>query len=143
MTDDEHKAARALCDAATPGPWHCYHHEDYGWRIDAEKVGIVHGAWNEADGDLIAAARTLIPCLLDEIERLRGLVAAAAPGPWRDAVYGEAPKADAPLAPPVPRDASIPFEHTTLGRTTTPYRCNVPMCGESGLCDECRKRGAR
>ena len=24
-----------------------------------------------------------------------------------------------------------------------PYRCNVPMCGESGVCDECRKRGAR
>lgn len=24
-----------------------------------------------------------------------------------------------------------------------PYRCNVPMCGESGVCEECRKRGAR
>jgi hypothetical protein len=24
-----------------------------------------------------------------------------------------------------------------------PYRCTVPMCGESGVCDECRKRGAR
>lgn len=23
------------------------------------------------------------------------------------------------------------------------YRCNVPMCGESGVCAECRKRGAR
>lgn len=23
------------------------------------------------------------------------------------------------------------------------YRCNVPMCGESGVCDECRRRGAR
>lgn len=23
------------------------------------------------------------------------------------------------------------------------HRCNVPMCGDSGLCDECRKRGAR
>lgn len=23
------------------------------------------------------------------------------------------------------------------------YRCNVPMCGESGVCEECRKRGAR
>ena len=43
----------------------------------------------------------------------------------------------------VPRAASIPFEHTTLGRTTTPYRCNVPMCGESGVCDACRKRDAR
>lgn len=41
------------------------------------------------------------------------------------------------------RDASTPFEHATLGRTAEPYRCNVPMCGESGVCDECRKRGAR
>ncbi len=24
-----------------------------------------------------------------------------------------------------------------------PYRCNVPMCGDSGVCEECRKRGAR
>lgn len=23
------------------------------------------------------------------------------------------------------------------------YRCSVPMCGESGVCDECRRRGAR
>jgi len=23
------------------------------------------------------------------------------------------------------------------------YRCSVPMCGESGVCDECRKRGAK
>jgi len=25
----------------------------------------------------------------------------------------------------------------------TPYRCNVPMCGDSGVCEECRKRGAK
>lgn len=24
-----------------------------------------------------------------------------------------------------------------------PYQCNVPMCGDSGVCAECRKRGAR
>jgi len=24
-----------------------------------------------------------------------------------------------------------------------PYKCNVPMCGDSGVCEECRKRGAR
>jgi hypothetical protein len=24
-----------------------------------------------------------------------------------------------------------------------PYRCNVPMCGDSGVCEECRKRGAK
>jgi hypothetical protein len=25
----------------------------------------------------------------------------------------------------------------------TPYVCTTPMCGESGVCDECRSRGAR
>jgi hypothetical protein len=24
-----------------------------------------------------------------------------------------------------------------------PYKCNVPMCGDSGVCEECRKRGAK
>lgn len=28
-------------------------------------------------------------------------------------------------------------------QAATVYRCNVPMCGESGVCAECRKRGAR
>lgn len=26
--------------------------------------------------------------------------------------------------------------------SVVPYRCTVPMCGESGVCDECRRRGA-
>jgi hypothetical protein len=38
---------------------------------------------------------------------------------------------------------SIPFEPTTIGRPIEPYRCNVPMCGDSGVCEECRRRGAR
>lgn len=33
-----------------------------------------------------------------------------------------------------------PFEP---GATSEPYQCSVPMCGESGLCGECRRRGAR
>jgi hypothetical protein len=28
-------------------------------------------------------------------------------------------------------------------REPAPYRCNVPMCGESGVCDGCLARGAR
>jgi hypothetical protein len=27
--------------------------------------------------------------------------------------------------------------------SSEPYQCSVPMCGESGVCEECRKRGAR
>ena len=26
---------------------------------------------------------------------------------------------------------------------SAPYTCNVPMCGESGVCEECRRRGAK
>lgn len=38
--------------------------------------------------------------------------------------------------------ASAPFEPSTLDARDT-YRCTTPMCGESGVCAECRKRGAR
>lgn len=38
---------------------------------------------------------------------------------------------------------SIPFEPATrVPGTLSGYRCSVPMCGESGVCAECRKRGA-
>lgn len=29
-------------------------------------------------------------------------------------------------------------ESVSMGARLPPYRCNVPMCGESGLCDQCR-----
>lgn len=45
--------------------------------------------------------------------------------------------------PRMPRQlSSTPFMDTTVP-VSTPYRCNVPMCGESGVCEECKKRGAR
>ena len=28
-------------------------------------------------------------------------------------------------------------------QASAPYKCNVPMCGDSGVCEECRKRGAK
>lgn len=31
----------------------------------------------------------------------------------------------------------------TKRREAEPYKCNVPMCGDSGVCEECRKRGAK
>lgn len=40
------------------------------------------------------------------------------------------------------RQQSIPFE-PAAETLRAPYKCNVPMCGESGVCGECRKRGAR
>lgn len=39
---------------------------------------------------------------------------------------------------------STPFEPSTISNVEPePYRCNVPMCGESGVCAECRRRGAK
>jgi len=42
----------------------------------------------------------------------------------------------------LPEQASTPFEPTTLGPRAQSYHCTVPGCGETGLCEECRKRGA-
>ena len=28
-------------------------------------------------------------------------------------------------------------------QAAAPYKCNVPMCGDSGVCEECRKRGSK
>lgn len=44
---------------------------------------------------------------------------------------------------PIESSESVPFEPATLGHTAEPYVCNVPMCGESGVCAACRARGAR
>jgi hypothetical protein len=85
MTADELKRLRELCDAATPGPWQ---NDNPGisrhWSVDdacQESVIELRGAssWSgcdhrlfckSADGDLIATARTALPALLDEVERL-------------------------------------------------------------------------
>lgn len=108
MTDEELKAARELCDGATPGPWQA----DLDMVSDHVITALVHdgdrytfsahldtdhevwaeteGQWTDVDSKnrdekwrlaregqelrdatFIAAARTLVPQLLDEIERLR------------------------------------------------------------------------
>lgn len=83
LTEDELKQLRELCDAATDGPWWV---SDDGlndvWNGEEEFAenliapGCVrHGeAPSErirADQDFIAAARTALPQLLDEIDRLK------------------------------------------------------------------------
>jgi hypothetical protein len=71
MTDEELREARKLCEAATPGPW----------RPVAGRTGVVsaHDDWwvcsvnritPVLDVEFIAAARTLVPRLLAEVERL-------------------------------------------------------------------------
>ncbi|MDR3502908.1 MAG: hypothetical protein P4L79_10020 [Legionella sp.] len=92
MTNEQAKNAaelRALCDAATPGPWEVQPIEEDGFEkgsafiIAANLGGLVgaahawpteidSGDWSrvKANATLIAAARTAIPALLDEREEL-------------------------------------------------------------------------
>ena len=90
ITDDEIKAARALCEAATPGPWTARFDEYVIGDNVSARVSIRNddGAWvdsertivNESmrgDAAFIAAARTLVPRLLDEVERLKAALAEA------------------------------------------------------------------
>lgn len=78
MTDEEIAKARALCEAATPGPWTA----EYGTSDRAPTIngparpGVagfpvpVRVASNQ-DAAFIAAARTLVPALLEELESAR------------------------------------------------------------------------
>ena len=90
ITDDEIKAARALCEAATPGPWTARFDEYVIGDNVSARVSIRNddGAWvdsertivNESmrgDAAFIAASRTLVPRLLDEVERLKAALAEA------------------------------------------------------------------
>lgn len=79
-------AARQLADAATAGPWtaHTYRHEGMdGWgeisggRILREdgKLLVTNHVHKAADAEFIAAARSLVPALLDDLVRVSGELA--------------------------------------------------------------------
>lgn len=67
-------AWRAVTEAATPGPWKAYHGKYWSAAEDSEdrEIGTFpadeHG---DACSDFIAAARTAMPALISEVERLR------------------------------------------------------------------------
>ena len=74
MDADERARLRALCEAATPGPWETY-------RPAAGGLGIAHGdprthhgciarivAGEPADAALMGIARTALPALLDALD---------------------------------------------------------------------------
>jgi hypothetical protein len=89
-------ALRALCEQATPGPWRTYRCSSVDYDNEtASACGIdgppnkhghdaricydasydeCHHVMSRADADLIAAARTALPALIDEVSRLRGEV---------------------------------------------------------------------
>lgn len=81
MTDEELAEARALCEAATPGPWRigtCQSGKVCWCRIvlgpDAESCIVSDGSAGVSDARFIAAARSLVPRLLAEVDRLRDRV---------------------------------------------------------------------
>jgi hypothetical protein len=76
MTPEEFQAARALVDAATPGPWWPRYGGEPGevYASAAQRhVATVHGEGSDArpnpDSKFIAAARSLVPRLLDALEQ--------------------------------------------------------------------------
>ena len=80
MTNDELEAVRARAEAATAGPWEWHWDAILGqWNL-APGVLLADGTDGTPGGDkidvenatFIAHARTDIPALLDEVERLRG-----------------------------------------------------------------------
>ena len=92
MTPDRIKGLRRLCDAATPGPWD---NEKCEWvyakvprgRPNGEMIAQALGGPSGKNltreqciqnAAFIAAARTAMPELLDEVSRLRGLLRLAA-----------------------------------------------------------------
>lgn len=61
---------RALANAATPGPWEADHSEENNYSIKSPGTEWGDGyAWvsDPSDAEFIAAARTAIPALLDEL----------------------------------------------------------------------------
>lgn len=74
MTDEQLAAIRERCEAATEGPWEKLTEQVAGmWR----ETRVVHADFDICadvcigDAEFIAAARTDVPALLDEVERLR------------------------------------------------------------------------
>jgi len=75
MTDDRIKQLRALCEAATDGPWDSA--RDGVWRWYGDNSECVAGHLTNPmapDAAFIAAARTALPEALDDVERLRAQV---------------------------------------------------------------------
>ena len=83
MDATERARLRALCEAATPGPWDAIYDEDAGeWTVRTGHADVAVLTWQQALDALglspvtmrtaafIAASRTAIPALLDDSERL-------------------------------------------------------------------------
>jgi hypothetical protein len=89
MTSEQLTAIRERCDAATNGPWELEQvtvPEENGPGVDItypnivmwrdHEGNVVSDLWNmsQEDADFIVNAHRDVPDLLDEVERLRGLL---------------------------------------------------------------------
>ena len=78
MSTEDIAALKELCEKATPGPWEVVKDADKGfdvWQVEGTyvAVGTIGGAVeDEPDAEFIAAARSAVPALKAEVERLRG-----------------------------------------------------------------------
>lgn len=84
ITPEELAADKALCEAATPGPWKAYANlgckriagPKHGVRQThrqtlADTVGLRNEAEDRANAVLMAAARERLPAYIAEVERLQ------------------------------------------------------------------------
>jgi hypothetical protein len=118
--------------------------------VDLDVHGF--GIWRSNVEGRIAPARTHRPETLEEAlhEHASTMVRL---GVDMAALYGEPKTTDyCMMCNESPESGShLPSGHTYVDPRynsiatvpVQPYRCNVPMCGESGVCGECRARGAR
>jgi hypothetical protein len=101
------KALRELCERATPGPWllslerACVETTQLGsdgnvyggylWSpdFDGDDLPASRVDYLQRDGEFIAAARSALPALLDENERLRALLTSAC-NRWEEHVNSRA-----------------------------------------------------
>jgi hypothetical protein len=110
-TDEQYAAIRAREAVATKGPWWADSHEIYagqqtGNRAQYEWIGETCRPGeierSEADARFIAAARTDVPMLLAEVDRLRAELAASCRGCYPHPLDHED---DCPcFAAPIPTD---------------------------------------
>lgn len=77
MNNDEIKIIKERCDKTTPGPWISFvegRDHTSGWNFIRTTGDDIELIASVEDQDFIASCRQDIPLLIDEIERLKGIL---------------------------------------------------------------------
>lgn len=70
-TSDRHAAAKARCEATTPGEWEADASDSVSvWVGDCNRCAVAEFVHHDSDKEFIAAAHADLPAALAEIERL-------------------------------------------------------------------------